>query len=251
LYRKVIHSLLKRQKAYPPLRILAPDFIGCGKSDKLLQRDDYSYAFYVDSLKQFIRQLDLHNIILVCQDWGGPIGLRVCSEMPERFAGIIASNTLLPNCEAAPDGVENWPGEIINSWVHYTKNASDITISQVVQGVTETKLSGAVLAAYDAPFPDVRYKQGMLGWPSLIPLTEDSAGIKENRITWQFLESSNIPFVTAFSDKDPSTAAWEKIFQQRAHGARNQSHHKVLNAGHMVQEDKGEELANIITKWLK
>lgn len=247
LYRKVISTLLKIENS---VRIVAPDFIGCGKSDKLLARADYTYDFYVATLKQFIQQLDLKHIILVCQDWGGPIGLRVCSEMPERFAAVIASNTLLPNCEPAPKGVENWPGDIINQWMHYTQNASDISISQVMQGVTKTKLPADILAAYDAPFPDARYKQGMLGWPSLIPVTEQSAGVIENRKVWEFLETSNMPFVTAFSDSDPSTAHWEAIFQQRVRGAKNQTHHKIKDAAHMVQEDKGEELAAIINNFL-
>jgi haloalkane dehalogenase len=250
LYRKVITALLNPDAGNSPARIIAPDFIGCGKSDKLLARSDYSYDFYVSTLRQFIEQLNLKRIILVCQDWGGPVGLRVCSEIPERFTAVIASNTLLPNCEAAPLGVENWPGDIINNWVQYTKNASDIVISQVMQGVTVTKLPADILAAYDAPFPDARYKQGMLGWPALIPLTENSAGIKENRKTWTFLENSVMPFVTAYSDKDPSTADWEKIFQQRVKGAKNRKHPKILNAGHMVQEDNAEALAAVIRSFL-
>lgn len=249
LYRKVI-TALQQSNHSAGIRMIAPDFIGCGKSDKLLQRSDYSYEFYVDSLRQFIKQLDLCNIFLVCQDWGGPIGLRVLSEMPERFAAVIASNTLLPNCEAPPRGVANWPGSIIEQWVNYTQKASDANISQLVQGVCTTRLPAPVLAAYDAPFPDARYKQGMLGWPSLIPLTEKAAGIKENRQAWQWLENSKIPFATAFSDSDPSTADWEKVFQQRVPGAANHSHEKILDAGHMVQEDKGEELAAVIKKFL-
>lgn len=246
LYRTVIRALLETDQAR--FRIIAPDFIGCGKSDKLQQRQDYSYDFYVDTLKQFITTLDLERLLLVCQDWGGPIGLRVCSEMPDRFSGIIASNTLLPNAEPPPQGVENWPGTMINHWVQYTKNASDITISQVLQGVTEATLSAEILAAYDAPFPDARYKQGMLGWPSLIPLTEHAAGISENRKAWEFLETSLIPFITAFSDSDPTTAGWEKVFQHRVAGAKNRQHHKIEHAGHMVQEDKGEILAVIINR---
>lgn len=246
LYRKVIATLLESESRGQSARIIAPDFIGCGKSDKLLHRADYSYDFYVDTLRQFITRLDLENIVLVCQDWGGPIGLRICSEMPRRFAAIIASNTLLPNAEAAPNGIDNWPGDTISNWVRYTQNASDISISQIVQGVTLATLPQAVLDAYDAPFPDRDYKQGMLSWPSLIPLSENSSGIRENRKTWQYLATSTIPFVTAFSDQDPSTAAWASVFQQRVNGAKNQAHHTIKQAAHMVQEDKGEELAAII-----
>jgi len=134
--------------------------------------------------------------------------------------------------------------------VRYTKNAADISISQVMQGVTRSKLPEDILAAYDAPFPDARYKQGMLGWPSLIPLTEQAPGIVANRKTWEFLEQNKLPFLTAFGDSDPSTVDWEIIFQQRVCGAKNLQHVKIKNAGHMVQEDQGEELARIINRFL-
>jgi haloalkane dehalogenase len=241
LYRKVIAVLVGKR-----LRVIAPDHIGCGKSDKLLAREDYSYEFYVDALRQFIQQRDLKNITLVCQDWGGPIGLRVMSEMPERFARVIATNTLLPNGEAPPHGVADWPGEMISQWVQYTSHATDIPVGKIMQGVCVTTLPADVLAAYDAPFPDARYKQGVMGWPSLIPITGNMPGLVENRGVWEFLEHSDISFMTAFSDSDPSTAEWEKVFQQRVKGAQGRQHYKIAGAGHMVQEDRGEVLAHII-----
>ncbi len=248
LYRKVLKTLLlSRQRS---LRLIVPDHIGCGKSDKLLERSDYSYEFYVDSIRQLITKLDLQHITLVCQDWGGPIGLRVFSEMPERFARIIATNTLLPNAEPPPRGVADWPGNIIQQWVSYTQQASDMAIGQIIQGVCTQPLSTEVIAAYDAPFPDARYKQGMMNWPSLIPLDETRPGITENRRAWETLEKNQTPFLTAFSDKDPSTIGWENIFQKRVKGAQGQAHIKIHNAGHMVQEDKGEELANIIEQFI-
>jgi haloalkane dehalogenase len=115
-----------------------------------------------------------------------------------------------------------------------------------MQGVCVTTLPTDVLAAYDAPFPDMSYKQGVMGWPSLIPIQENMPGLVENRCVWEFLEHSDIPFMTAFSDSDPSTAEWEKVFQQRAKGAQGKQHYKISGAGHMVQEDQGEELAEII-----
>lgn len=249
LYRKVIGTLLQSTQA-KKLRLIAPDHIGCGKSDKLLERSDYSYDFYVDTIKEFIRQLDLQDITLVCQDWGGPIGLRVFSEMPERFVRIVTTNTLLPNAESSPRGVDEWPGSIIQPWVTFTQQASDMPVGKIVQGVCVSKLPPAVIAAYDAPFPDLSYKQGMLNWPSLIPLNESYPGIIENRQAWNVLEQKDIPLLTAFSDGDPSTAAWEAVFQRRAKGAKKKLHEKIKNAGHMVQEDKGEELARIIEKFI-
>ena len=241
LYRKIIAALANK-----PLRVIAPDFIGCGKSDKLLARTDYTYDFHVSCLQQLLRQLDLQRVTLVCQDWGGPIGLRVLGDMPERFVRVIASNTLLPTCEPPPRGVAPWPGDTIAQWIHYSTNIEDMAIGNIVQGSCASKLDAAVKAAYDAPFPDARYKQGMLVWPSLIPLTEHDPGIRENRRTWEFLEQSDIPFITAFSDRDPTTAAWEKVFQSRVRGAQQQVHVRITQAGHMVQEDQGTALAGII-----
>lgn len=249
LYRKVINKLLGSCHGQQ-LRLIAPDHIGCGKSDKLLDRSDYTYDFYVGTIREFIQQLDLRNITIVCQDWGGPIGLRVLSEMPDRFARIVVTNTLLPNAEPLPLGVADWPGKIIKQWVTFTRSANDMTVGNIIQDVCISKLPAEVIAAYDAPFLDASYKQGLLNWPSLIPLTEDSAGIMENRRAWAILEQKNIPLLTAFSDGDPSTAEWENIFQSRAKGAQHLAHQKIKQAGHMVQEDKGEELASIIEDFI-
>jgi haloalkane dehalogenase len=249
LYRKVMAAL-----QYSPhgkhLRLIAPDHIGCGKSDKLLARSDYRYDFYVSSIGELITQLDLRGITLVCQDWGGPIGLRLFSEMPERFARIVTANTVLPNAELPPRGVADWPGDTIRQWVSFTQHASDMPVGQIVQGVCVTPLPADVIAAYDAPFPDARFKQGMLNWPSLIPLAEGYPGIRENRHAWEMLEQTDIPLLTAFSDSDPSTADWETVFQCRPRGAQHLTHVKIKGAGHMLQEDQGEILAKVIEMFI-
>lgn len=243
LYRKVIHRLLQ---GHPALRVIAPDWPGCGKSDKLLQREDYCYDDYVRWLREVISALDLDRITLVAQDWGGPIGLRVMSEMPERFARALLTNTLLPNAEAPPRGVAPWPGEQIRQWVNYCTQAKELAIGRIVEGSCVRPLDADTRAAYDAPFPNASFQQGMLNWPTLIPLDADAPGIAENRRAWDFLERSTIPVFTAFSDKDPSTADWETVFHQRALGAQHTTPYRIHNAGHMVQEDAGEELADII-----
>jgi haloalkane dehalogenase len=245
LYRKVIPVL-----ASAGFRVIAPDHIGCGRSDKLPQGSDYSYENYVNWMQQFINTLALENITLVCQDWGGPIGLRTFSAMPEKFTHILVTNTLLPNCEPVPNGIADWPGELISNWINFTANADDLPVGGIIQGVTVTELDDDVLAGYDAPYPDASYKQGILQWPSLIPVSEDRPGIKENRAVWQLLENTDIPFLTAFSDQDPSTADWEKVFQYRVKGAQGIAHKKIADAGHMVQEDQGEALANIILDFI-
>ena len=242
LYRRMLPVL-----AAAGLRAIAPDLVGFGRSDKPARPEDHSYARHVEWVRSLVFDvLDLRDVTLVCQDWGGPIGLRVLGDMPERFVRVIASNTLLPTCEPPPRGVAPWPGDTIAQWIHYSTNIEDMAIGNIVQGSCASKLDAAVKAAYDAPFPDARYKQGMLVWPSLIPLTEHDPGIRENRRTWEFLEQSDIPFITAFSDRDPTTAAWEKVFQSRVRGAQQQVHVRITQAGHMVQEDQGTALAGII-----
>lgn len=246
LYRKMIPPV-----AAAGFRVIAPDHIGFGRSDKPTQRSAYSYRRYVDWLRQFIEQLDLRRITLVCQDWGGPIGLRVLSELSERFDGVLATNTLLPNCEPPPRGVADWPGRQIADWVHTCRTASDLPISEIVAGTCVTRPTAAVLRGYDAPFPDASHKAAALQITCLIPVTADMAGVEENRRAWNVLETFERPFVTAFSDKDPSTKAWERIFHERVPGAQAQAHCEIAGAGHFVQEEKGEELAAVLIGMLR
>jgi haloalkane dehalogenase len=241
LYRKMIGPV-----ASAGYRVIAPDHIGFGRSDKPKQRSVYSYQGYVDWLCQFIAALNLQRITLVCQDWGGPIGLRVLSEMPHRFNAVLATNTLLPNCEVPPRGVADWPGKQIADWIDTCRNARDLPISEIVAGTCVQRPSADVLRAYDAPFPDASYKTAALQITCLIPIDSSMAGIEENRRAWNTLEKFTPPFLTAFSDNDPSTKAWEAIFRQRVPGAELQPHCEIKNAGHFVQEEKGEELAAVL-----
>jgi haloalkane dehalogenase len=246
LYRKMIPPV-----AAAGYRAIAPDHIGFGRSDKLKQRSAYSYQSYVDWLCQFIEALDLQQITLVCQDWGGPIGLRVLSEMPQRFSAVLATNTLLPNCEVPPRGVADWPGKQIADWVATCRNSNDLPISEIVAGTCVTRPSAAVLAGYDAPFPDASYKSAALQITCLIPTEAHLPGIAENRRAWNTLDKFTHPFLTAFSDKDPSTKGWEKIFRERVPGAELQQHCEIANAGHFVQEERGEELAAVLIDLLQ
>ncbi|MEQ8802205.1 haloalkane dehalogenase [Haliea sp.] len=243
LYRHMIRELSARG-----LRCVAPDLIGFGRSDKPAQREYYSYAGHVAQMAALVTALDLRDIILVCQDWGGPIGLSVLAQLPERFQAVVAANTLLPNCEATPSGVEPWPGEIVEQWVAATRVATDLPIAEVVAGVCVAPLSDAVRAAYDAPFPTPAYKAAALEFPSLIPIREDMPGVAENRRTWRLLEQWQKPFVTAFSDSDPATAAWADVFRRRIPGARGHGHTVIRNAGHFLQEEQGPALAAVVAE---
>jgi len=241
LYRKMIPVV-----AAAGYRAVAPDMIGFGRSDKPADRADYTYQGFVDQLKAFITGQDLRRITLVCQDWGGPIGLRTLSEMPDRFDAVLAANTLLPTCEPPPKGVAGWPGKQIEDWVGLCRSSDDLPISDIVSGVGVDRLPDAVRAAYDAPFPDAAYKAGTLQITCLIPITETMAGVAENRKAWEVVEKFDKPFLTAFSDRDPSTKAWEKVFHDRVPGAKGQPHTEIANAGHFVQEEQGPALAGVL-----
>lgn len=241
VYRKVIPALVATG-----YRVVAPDHIGFGRSDKLRERSDYSYQQFVDWMQTFVSQLELENICLLCQDWGGPIGLRTLAAMPERFSAVVAANTLLPNCQRAPYGVNDWPGEVIENWAAMAKKLDDIPVAAIIDAVTNTTLSADILAAYDAPFPDADYKAAVLEFPCLIPIHAAMPGLEENRAAWKVLEQWQKPFITAFSDNDPSTKAWEQVFKERVPGANNSLHREIKNAGHFLQEDQGESLAEVV-----
>ena len=246
LYRKMIPRITAAG-----FRAVAPDFIGFGRSDKLAQRTDYSYAAFVSWLKQFLRTLDLKRVTLVCQDWGGPIGLSALAAEPERFAAVLAANTILPNCEPPPRGVPEWPGELIAGWVSTAAAANDLPVSGIVAGVCRTVPGPEVLQGYDAPFPDASYKMGVLAFPGLIPIREGMPGILENRAVWAVLEKFPRPFVTAFSDSDPTTAPWADVFRRRIPGAAGQPHPVIAKAGHFLQEEQGEALAAVLVALLR
>lgn len=201
---------------------------------------------YVDWMICLVQQLDLQRIVLVAQDWGGPIGLSALAAMPERFGAVIVANTLLPNCEDAPQGIAGWPGELIENWVAMTAAADDLPISDIVAGVSLNPLPEEVKRAYDAPFPDASYKAAALQFPSLIPLHAGMAGVTENRATWQVLEQWQKPLVTAYSDADPSTRDWQQLFQSRVPGAAGMPHTVIAGAGHFVQEEQGEAMAELV-----
>lgn len=246
LYRKIIPRVTAAG-----FRAVAPDFVGFGRSDKLANRGDYSYEGFVRWLRGFVEALDLTRITLVCQDWGGPIGLSVLAQQPERFVAVLAANTILPNCEAPPRGVAGWPGMIIENWVATAAAATDLPVSGIIAAVCRQLPATPVLHAYDAPFPDASYKSGVLAFPGLIPIRPDMSGIAENRRVWSLLEKFKKPFVTAFSDSDPTTAPWAEVFRTRVPGATGQPHPTIHDAGHFLQEEQGEALAQVLVDLLR
>ncbi len=238
LYRRMIPILAKRG------RVLAPDLFGFGKSDKFTERGDYTYAMHHDAVLGFIEALDLRDITLVCQDWGGLLGLQIAGQHPERFARLVIMNTALPTGEE-----EVGPGFL--AWRDYVANTPDLEIGKLFARAIfpEDRRTPEILAAYDAPYPDRTYKEGAQAFPSLVPITPDQAGAAENREAWKTLERWNKPCLVMAGDKDPVLGIPAgKIFERRIPTAGTMV--VIPDAGHFLQEDKGEQIAERIVAWM-
>jgi haloalkane dehalogenase len=239
LYRKMIPILLEAG-----LRVVAPDMVGFGRSDKPADTSDYSYQRHVDWMTHLLEALDLHKITLFGQDWGGLIGLRLAAENKARFARLVAANTGLPT------GDQSMP-EAFQRWQQFSIQVSRLPIGRIIKQGCVTKLSPQEVAAYQAPFPDESYKAGARIFPQLVPTSPDDPASPANRQAWQVLRNWNKPFLTTFSDSDPITARGELIFQRLVPGAKGQPHVKIEGAGHFLQEDKGLELARIVVDFIE
>lgn len=233
----------------PPLRdagfrVIAPDLIGFGKSDKLPRKSDYSYSRHVDWMRQFLETLDLRGITLFCQDWGSLIGLRVAAENEQRFARIALGNGGLPT------GDQPMP-KAFTIWRAFARYSPWFPIGKIIQKGTVTELPDDVVAAYDAPFPSARYKAGARAFPSLVPVTPDDPASDANRVAWEIFAAWTKPFLTTFSNRDPITRGGEIPWQQGVPGAKNREHVRIKNAGHFLQEDKGPELAEVLKNFIR
>ncbi|NKI31792.1 haloalkane dehalogenase [Croceivirga thetidis] len=235
LYRKMIPKLSGK------FRTIAPDLIGFGRSDKLIEKKEYSYQRHLDWLTAFIEKLDLKDILLFCQDWGGLLGLRLITQMENRFSMVVASNTGLPT------GIVPMP-ESFMRWREYSQFSLGFDIGKVIDMGTITSLSESVLEAYNAPFPSEEYKAGARMFPTLVPVDADDPEAQKNGAAWGILKTWNKPFLTIFGDEDTIMLGAEKIFQKLVPGTHGQDH-KMLNAGHFIQEEKGEELAELIIEF--
>ncbi|HEY3878498.1 MAG TPA: haloalkane dehalogenase [Trebonia sp.] len=232
LYRTMLPVL-----AEAGLRAIAPDLPGFGRSDKPADIADHSYARHVEWMRAFaFDALDLRDVTLVGQDWGGLIGLRLAAEHPDRFAALVAANTGLPTGDTDMPPV----------WWSFRKaveRAQVLDIARFVQGGCQRPLSQAERAAYDAPFPDETYKAGPRAMPLLVPTRPDDPASAANRAAWQALEQWDKPFMCAFSDGDPITGAMAPVLQAAVPGAAHRDHPVIHGAGHFLQEDAGEQLA--------
>lgn len=238
LYRKMIPIFSSNG-----MRAVAPDLIGFGRSDKPTLRTDYTFNRHVAWMKAWLDTLDLRNITLVCQDWGGLIGLRLVAAEPERFARVVAANTGLP--------VGNSPiSDAFLTWRKFSLEAPEFDVGAIVQMGCLKPLPTEVVAAYNAPFPDDRYKEGARIFPSLVPITPGDPAVTANIEAWEVLTRFDKPFLTAFSDGDPITRGGDVPLQKRIPGAEHQPHTTIRGGGHFLQEDCGEELARVTLEFI-
>ena len=224
-------------------RVVAPDLVGFGRSDKPAQREEYTYQRHVDWTLGLLEALDLQRITLFGQDWGGLIGLRLAVEHEERFARIVAANTFLPTGDQPP-------GEAFLRWQQFSQTSPAFDVGRLVQTASVTELAADVVAAYDAPFPDDSYKAGARQFPAIVPTAPGDPAAPANRKAWEALRRWEKPFLTAFSDSDPIMHGGERIFQREVPGAQGQPHTIITGAGHFLQEDKGEELAALVNRFI-
>lgn len=239
LYRKMIPTLVEAG-----FNVLAPDLIGFGRSDKLERREDYTYARHVIWVKEWFNQVVKGPVTLFCQDWGGLLGLRLVADMPERFAGVMVSNTGLPTGDQPPS-------EAFTKWRRFSQDVPAFPTSSIIQGATVSELSEHTLKAYDAPFPSEEYKAGARMFPLLVPASPDSVEAQSNRNAWERLRQFKKPFMTAFGDSDPVTAGGDSIFQKLVPGCEGIEHAVIKDGGHFIQEDKGEELAALLKRFIE
>lgn len=233
LYRHMITGLVAKGH-----RVVAPDLVGFGKSDKPSEPSDYTYERHVAWMSAWLVANDLKGITLFCQDWGGLIGLRLVAAFPERFARVVVANTGLPIGTGRTDAFQQW--------LDFSQNVPELPVGEIVSMGTKRGLSDAEKAAYLAPYPEEAYKAGARRFPALVPITPEHPSVEENKAAWKVLEAFEKPVLTAFSDGDPVSKGGERVFKDRVPGAKGQDHTIVEGGGHFLQEDKPAELVALI-----
>ncbi len=273
LYRHMIPVLVDAG-----LRVLAPDLVGFGRSDKPAAREDYSYQRQVDWMTAWLERNDLRDVTLVAQDWGGLIGLRLVAENPERFARVVVANTGLPLPEPISqeriDAVRAFheeastptmpemaqalgnpdaerPEKTFAYWQKWTWETEDLPVALVIAGSVDGRtLTPEEIAAYDAPFPDPSFKMGPRAMPKQVPTLPDDPSVPANRRAWESLSKFGKPFLCAFSDNDPVTRGADAVLRERIPGAQGRPHTTIAGGGHFLQEGRGEPLARIVADFV-
>ena len=237
LYRRMISPLAAR------FRVVAPDYLGFGRSDKPLQVEDYTYDLHVASIRALVERMDLRRITVVVQDWGGPIGLRVAAEAQERFARLVVLNTGL----FASSG---WPTPGFMQWRNFAERVGrDLPVGRIIQSATTRELDDETLRAYEAPWPGPEAKAGVAAFPLLVPLTQDDPNAAAMLRVMEALRAWDVPALVCWSDSDPvfplkAGEAMARLLPGAAGKMRT-----ISGASHMLQEDQGEQIADLILEW--
>ena len=234
LYRRMIPELSRRG------RVIVPDLIGFGRSDKPVAANAYSYRSQVRWVRKFVEMMGLGRITLVCQDWGGLIGLRVLAQCPEKFARLVAMNTGLPAGEG--------PTEAFLRWRRFSQKVEMMDVPMLMNQTLRRKLSGEEAAAYQAPFPSKEFQTGALVFPRLVPIRQEDAGVFENRIAIEKLKTLDLPVLLPWGIDDAITAPAEPLLPALF---KNVAPPLAIAAGHFIQEDAGEEVASHIVRWME
>jgi len=234
LYRHVVDAVVEAG-----LRAVAVDMVGFGRSDKPAAIADHSYARHVAWTTEVVAQVECRDVVLLGQDWGGLIGLRLVAAEPERYAGVVASNTGLPT------GDHDMPAV----WWQFRKaveKAQVLDVGRLVASGCARGLADADRTAYDAPFPDETFKAGPRAMPLLVPTRPDDPETERNRAAWEALGRYEKPFLVAFADSDPITGAMGPVLRGHVPGAAGREHPTITDAGHFLQEDAGAELGRVV-----
>jgi len=235
LYRHMIPPLVAAGH-----RVIAPDLVGFGRSDKPTEQRDYTYARHVEWMRQLLfDRLDLHDITYFAQDWGGLVGLRVLAIDPDRYARVAIGNTGLPTGLGPAS-------DAFMAWQKFSQETPVFDIGFLINSATTTDLSPEVIAGYDAPFPDDSYKAGARIFPTLVPTSPDDPASADNVAAWEVLEQFDKPFLLCFSDSDPVTKGGDAPFLAKVPGTEGQPHVTIEGGGHFFQEDRGPELADLL-----
>ncbi|MBY0441491.1 MAG: haloalkane dehalogenase [Mycobacteriaceae bacterium] len=236
LYRTMIPILVAGGN-----RVLAPDLIGFGRSDKPTQTTDYTYLRHVEWVTSWFDRLDLKNVTLFVQDWGSLIGLRIAAEQGNRIARLVVSNGYLPTAHHRVPGA-------FYAWRTFARHSPVLPAGRLVAAGTLRKVPAQVRAGYDAPFPDKTYQAGARVFPSLVPTTPNNPAIPANRAAWDVLGRWEKPFLALFGRYDPIVGRGDRPLIKHIPGSAGQPHARI-NAGHFIQEDSGPELAGRILAW--
>ena len=236
LYRKFVPVL-------PDYRFIAPDLIGFGKSDKIVGWKNYSFDLHYRSLENFVNKLALDDITLVVQDWGGLLGLSLLGEYPEKFKRVVIMNTFLPTGKQS--------SFMFKLWVWFARYHPSLPVGRLIQFATAQHLSNETIAAYNAPFPSRKYKSGARAFPSLVPSDPNDPGVQAMKKARKTLSEWTKPALVLFSDKDPIMSGLEGFFYELIPSSGDQQKIIIENAGHFLQEDKGQEIAGYIDQFIK